>query len=111
MTPTDLSALMARKLDEIEAEMHAIGLWQASPLRPDQLDFSAAFGADKMAFSQWLQFVFIPRVRDAIAADRFPSSSAVGTQAVREFDTEPRAARLSTLLTEFDALIRDRSPR
>jgi uncharacterized protein YqcC (DUF446 family) len=98
------SALVGSKLDQIEAEMRANGLWQASPLRPDQLEFSSAFGADKMAFSQWLQFIFIPRVREAIASGRFPSSSAVGTQAIREFDGEPRAARLTTLLCEFDAL-------
>jgi len=104
MTVPGSSAVVAAKLDEIEAEIRAIGLWQASPLSPDQLDFSAAFGADKMAFSQWLQFIFIPRVREAIATNRFPSSSAVGTQAIREFDTDPKAARLATLLAEFDAL-------
>jgi len=84
--------------------MHAIGFWQDSPLRPDQLEFSGAFGLDKMAFPQWLQFIFIPRVREAIATHQFPTSSHVGTQAVREFDTEPRAARLALLLSEFDAL-------
>jgi uncharacterized protein YqcC (DUF446 family) len=108
MMSSHLSALIETKLDEIETEMHAIGIWQASPLRPDQLEFSAAFGLDKMAFSQWLQFIFIPRVRDAIATNQFPPSSHVGTQAVREFDAEPRAAHLATLLTEFDALFRGR---
>ena len=106
MTTSPLSNLVAAKLNEIEAEMHAIGLWQTSPLRPDQLEFSGAFGLDKMAFSQWLQFVFIPRVREAIATNLFPPSSDVGTQAIREFDTEPRASRLATLLGEFDALFR-----
>ena len=104
MTVPGHSEVIAAKLGEIEAEMRAIGFWQSSPPRPDQLDFSAAFGADKMAFSQWLQFVFIPRVREAIALNRYPGSSAVGTQAIREFDTDPKAARLTTLLAEFDAL-------
>lgn len=104
MTIPSRSAVITAKLDEIEAEMRATGFWQATPLSPDQLASSAAFGADKMAFSQWLQFIFVPRVREAIAIDRFPSSSAVGTQAIREFDTDPKAARLVTLLAEFDAL-------
>jgi len=108
MTSSHLSSNIAAKLGEIEAEMHAIGFWQASPLRPDQLEFSCAFGLDKMAFSQWLQFIFIPRVRDAIATNQLPPSSDVGTQAIREFDTEPRAAPLTILLTEFDALFRGR---
>lgn len=88
--------------------MRAIGIWQASPLRPDQLEFTAAFGLDKMAFTQWLQFIFIPRVREAVATGRFPASSEVGIRAVRELDTEPRAAHLTSLLCEFDALFHDR---
>ncbi|HSB89574.1 MAG TPA: YqcC family protein [Anaerolineales bacterium] len=104
MKAPNRSAAIAAKLDEIESEMRAIGFWQASPLEPHQLEFSAAFGTDKMSFSQWLQFIFIPRVREAIAVNRFPSLSAVGTQAIREFDTDPRAARLATLLAEFDVL-------
>ena len=108
MTSSPLSEAVGAKLDEIEGEMHSIGLWQALPLNPDQLQFSSAFGADKMAFSQWLQLIFIPRVREAIAANHFPPSSDVGTQAIREFDTEPKAARLAILLTEFDALFRGR---
>jgi uncharacterized protein YqcC (DUF446 family) len=109
MTTPDFCALVAEKLNEIEAEMHAVGLWQASPLRPDQLESPGAFGVDKMTFSQWLQFIFIPRVREAVASKQFPPSSEVGTQAVREFDAEPGAAHLVRLLSEFDALFRDRS--
>jgi uncharacterized protein YqcC (DUF446 family) len=101
---TNLAARVAAKLEEIERAMHAAGLWQESPLQPDQLEFEAAFGADKLAFSQWLQFVFIPRVREAIASARFPKSSSVGVQAIREFDTYSDAAHLVTLLNEFDQL-------
>ncbi|HMK09285.1 MAG TPA: YqcC family protein [Anaerolineales bacterium] len=108
MASSDFPLRVTQKLDEIEAEMHSIGLWQTSPLRADQLDFSSAFGADTMAFSQWLQFIFLPRAREAIAANRFPRSSNVGTQAIREFDTEPNAAHLTNLLNEFDALIEGR---
>jgi uncharacterized protein YqcC (DUF446 family) len=104
LTSSHLSALVAAKLEEIEAEMHTIGFWQASQLPPDQLENPGAFGLDKMTFSQWLQFIFVPRVREAIATNEFPSSSDVGTQAVREFDSEPRAACLTILLSEFDVL-------
>jgi uncharacterized protein YqcC (DUF446 family) len=40
---------------------------------------------DKMDFSTWLTFVFIPRVRGIIEEKRdFPTNSMVGSQAVRE---------------------------
>lgn len=94
------------KIDEIEAEMKRIGMWQAQPLRPEQYTFTRAFAGDTMAFEQWLQFVLIPRVRQ-IAASRgsFPHASEVAAQAAREFDTCPLdVTRLQTLLYEFDRL-------
>lgn len=84
--------------------MRRIGLWQETSLRPEQLNFKQAFAMDTMAFSQWLQFIFLPRLREAIAANKFPRGSSVGVQAVREFDTVPDTDRLVTLLSEFDEL-------
>jgi len=95
---------VARYVGLIEAEMRRIGLWQGQPLRPQQLHFTQAFAMDTMSFAQWLQFVFLPRAREAAAADQFPSASSVGAQAVREFDGNPYAGDLVTLLSEFDAL-------
>ncbi len=87
---------------EIEAEMHRIGLWQAEPLQPEQYQFSKAFAMDTMTFSQWLQFIFIPRVRDRAASGIFPSTSQVSIQAIREFEGVPEASHLVTLLSKFD---------
>lgn len=99
-----LQQSVLRYADLTEAEMRRIGYWQAQPLRPEQLKFTQAFAMDTMAFAQWLQFIFLPRVREAAAANQLPSSSSVGTQAVREFDGSPEASDLVTLLSEFDAL-------
>ena len=102
--PTPLQRKVSRYADEIEGEMRSIGMWQDQPLRREQLNFKQAFGMDTMTFTQWLQFVFLPRVRESVAANSFPGSSSVGAQAVREFDGHPQADRLITLLSEFDAL-------
>lgn len=104
MQPTQLQHDAARYADEIEAELRKIGFWQSAALRPEQLAFTQAFAMDTMSFAQWLQFIFLPRVREAIASNRFPGSSSVGAQAVREFDGDTEAGRLVTLLAEFDAL-------
>jgi uncharacterized protein YqcC (DUF446 family) len=100
----NLQADVIRYADLIEAEMRRIGYWQNQPLRPEQMQFKQAFAMDTMAFTQWLQFVFLPRVREAAASNRFPSSSSVGTQAIREFDCDPNGGELATLLAKFDAL-------
>lgn len=101
---TDFQQQVAGYADQIEAEMRAIGMWQAEPLRPEQKKFKQAFAMDTMNFSQWLQFIFLPRVREAVASNEFPSGSSVGAQAVREFDGDSDADRLINLLSEFDAL-------
>jgi len=104
MGMTKLQQDVTQYSNQIEAEMHSIGMWQAEPLRPEQLKFTQAFAMDTMAFSQWLQFIFLPRVREAVATNSLPSESSVGAQAVHEFDGYPEADRLITLLSEFDAL-------
>jgi uncharacterized protein YqcC (DUF446 family) len=109
MTLSDFQQSVSDLLDEIEREMRTCGLWQSRPLEPEQMHFTQAFGMDTMSFDQWLQFIFIPRVREAVVKNSFPASSQVGAQAVREFDTVPAASGLVTLLSRFDALFRNRS--
>src|SRR5947209_20224426 len=104
MNSAKLKEEVSRYADLIEAEMRNSGLWQDQPLRPEQMQFSQAFAMDTMTFAQWLQFIFLPRVREAVASERFPSSSSVGAQAVREFDGDDNAGQLITLLSEFDGL-------
>lgn len=96
--------MVLSKLEQIESEMLRIGMWQEKPLEPEQYDFRAAFAGDTMTFSQWLQFIFIPNAKRAATSGKFPASSQVGAQAVREFDGVDQAARLLSLLGEFDAL-------
>jgi len=89
----------------IEQEMKDIGFWQPDPLLPEAYNFRQAFAADTMAFSQWLQFIFIPRVKEIIEnRTQFPSGSQVGIVAVKEFEGNDRAEKLVRLLNEFDAL-------
>ncbi|HEY1923516.1 MAG TPA: YqcC family protein [Tepidisphaeraceae bacterium] len=100
--------LVASRIDEIEAEMRRMGVWQSQPLTPEQLNFKEAFGMDVLALEQWLQFIFIPNVRKIIATKgKFPSGSQVADQAYREWvmwgsrtDVEP----LIQLLRQFDSM-------
>lgn len=96
-------AALARQLDAIEAELRGLGWWQAQAPPPEAMRFTRAFGADTLAFSQWLQFVFLPNAREAVAGRRtLPQRSTVGAQAVREFDGMDDAERLCALLSGFD---------
>ena len=94
-----------RIIGEIELEMKRIGYWSTEPLPQKDYQFHQAFATDTMTFTQWLQFILIPRVHQILDEnDVFPASSMVGTQALREFDGDERASKLVNLLIEFDQL-------
>ena len=97
-------AAVAAAADRIEGELRALGWWSESPPGPKQLEFRQAFAMDTMAFSQWLQFIFLPRVREAVNSGDFPPGSMVAAQAVREFDGQDEAHGLIARLGDFDAL-------
>ncbi|MBE0363405.1 hypothetical protein PULV_a0838 [Pseudoalteromonas ulvae UL12] len=59
---------VAQLLNELESALKAAKLWQ--PQAPSQaaLLSSAPFCCDTLSFSQWLQFIFIEKMRFMIAA-------------------------------------------
>ena len=88
--------------------MRRIGVWDETPITEEQRRTGGAFGTGSMSFTQWLRWIFVPRVRERLAADApLPPSSSVGAQAVREWGFSPITAdtsRLELLLSQFDAL-------
>ena len=95
-------------IDMIEEEMKDIDYWHAEPLPDEAFHFQQAFAMDTMTFPQWLQFILIPRVQEALAKpDGFPKQSMVGIQAIREFDGNEKATRLVQLLNDFDRLFNE----
>jgi uncharacterized protein YqcC (DUF446 family) len=91
--------------DRIEAAMKESGAWQNEPLAAEAYDFRAAFGADTMAFTQWIQFVLLARIRQIAAGQgQLPGRSEVGAYAVRELDGSGWE-RLTPLLGELDDVI------
>lgn len=89
----------------VETELRRLGRWSASRPHPEDFVDMGPFGMKTLAPEQWLQFVLIPRVHDVVnGRGEFPAESSVSTWATRNFDGDPDAARLLTLLREFDAL-------
>ena len=96
-----------RIIAEIKAEMKRIGYWSKEPLPEEAYQYKQAFAMDTMAFTQWMQYILIPRVHSIVdEKGEFPERSMVGTQAIREFDGDEKATRLVSLLNEFDQLVR-----
>jgi uncharacterized protein YqcC (DUF446 family) len=106
-----MNSALSQKLDEIETEMKRIGYWQDNP--PD-LQAQVARGElrsylDAPSFELWLQALFLPNARHAVATDTLPADSQVGVMAMRQYDYHsvvPKAHGLMKLLYEFDDLVR-----
>jgi uncharacterized protein YqcC (DUF446 family) len=103
----NLRAALGKLADDIEAEMRRLGIWSDQPpTDEDVLADGGAFGQRNVAFVTWVQVVLVARLRAVAAGDLDPpTSSMVGTQAIREWDGVPEYEQLSSLLARVDGTI------
>ena len=103
-------ASIAASIDRIEAEMKRIGYWSADPpdLQAEVRDGRLASYLDAPSFELWLQQVFVPNARRAVADHALPRESRVGVMAMRQYDYHafvPEAQGLLAALRDFDAAV------
>ena len=68
MPATDVPAVLAAELRVLEALLRDGGLWHGEPPGAEALASTAPFACDSLLFTQWLQFLFIPRLRALLVA-------------------------------------------
>ena len=98
--------LVGDQLELIEGEMRRIGFWSNQDLDYDLPESSSYM--DCPSFEVWLQFVFVPNAKKAVAMRLFPSESQVGVAAMRQYDYQSiveEALPLVQMLHEFDRLV------
>ena len=92
--------------DRIERELRGLNLWQEQPPSAETFAFKRPFAADTMAFTQWLQWILVPRLRDvADGRDDPPEQSSVGSYAIRELDGWSDMAPLVETLIDLDGVV------
>ncbi len=96
------------QINKIEAELKRLNVWSSQPIDAAKFNDMGAFGINTMAFTEWLQFVLVPRVHSILETNgTFPKQSNVAAHAYREFDgMEKEFGELCQLLSEFDALFK-----
>lgn len=65
----DLTLDLILLLNEIELEMQRIALWQGQPPEHSTFLSEQPFALDTMESYQWLQWIFLPRMRAIIDAN------------------------------------------
>ncbi|WP_038177160.1 MULTISPECIES: YqcC family protein [Vibrio] len=89
-------------LDQLQADMQALELWQQQPPSSLALQSEQPFAVDTLAPEQWLQWVFIGRMRNMIDAKQpLPSGFAIAPyfeQCWQQYpDYTPLLARLAVI--------------
>lgn len=98
---------LATLLSDIEREMQRLDLWEDEPPPPEAFRSDAPFCFDTMAATQWLQWVFIPRMRETLAMN-VPLPAACQVAPVVELyfdDVGGDRGELVVLLEAFDELM------
>ena len=102
-----LSHQLADLLLDIEAEMRCNYLWESERPSDEALSSLVPFCHDTLAFHQWLQWVFLPKMKNVLETEEeFPSSSEITPLAEYSFARLPQnTARLLELIRQFDDFI------
>lgn len=103
-------ALMA-VIDDLEAELRRMDLWELSPPSQQMLASTQPFCFDTLALSQWLQWLLIPRMRRIFAGEgSLPTESAIHPLAEDCFGHLDDSSTLLILIERFDRLIGGEQP-
>lgn len=99
-------AQLATLLDQLETELRRLNLWSDVPPSPEALASTAPFAVDQLTLPQWLQWIYIQRLRALLDANKaLPHGALVKPYADQYFDQQPqmRAQALLELIDRIDA--------
>lgn len=98
---------VADSLIQIEIELRQLGAWESEPPPPEALQSTQPFAVDRLAFTQWLQFVFIRRMKVLIEQGQpLPQVSGMAPMAEEHFrPREESGHSLINELAEMDRLL------
>lgn len=93
-----------QRFEAVITELERHGLWDTPRPSEDKFENMGAFGINTMPFTDWLRWVFVPRVEALIESNGpWPEGSSVAQQAAREGDTDHVVQALVPALAEFDS--------
>ena len=92
---------------EIEREMRSANLWQRRPPSKEAFTSAQPFCVDTMYFYEWMQWVFLPRMKQIVEEDLpLPQNSAIFPMAEEAFRQDIDNVRgLMKAIDAFDRLI------
>ncbi|WP_166364461.1 YqcC family protein [Pseudomonas akapageensis] len=98
---------LAEHLLLIERELRVQGWWREAAPSAEALASVEPFCVDTLDFDQWLQWIFLPRMKSILEQDLpLPNASGILAMAEMVYADQPAQSRnLKLLLAQFDELI------
>jgi uncharacterized protein YqcC (DUF446 family) len=98
---------IADQLLLIERELRVLGWWKDVPPSDEDLSSREPFCVDTLDFDQWLQWIFLPRMKTILEQDlALPNASGILEMAQMVYASRLEETRhLQDLLAQFDRLI------
>lgn len=99
-------------LQELEHELQRIERWESAMPSPERLASEVPFCHDTLEFTQWVQWIFIPRFRAVLeGGHELPQACAIAPVAELALDQlAADTSRLLERLREVDRLVTERTP-
>ena len=94
-------------LTAMEQELKALKLWEGLPPSPEAMASTTPFCMDTLRLSQWLQWIFIPRMRAIIDHGApLPVGANMKPYAEEAFAVDRvQSAKLLDIIGQFDQLM------
>lgn len=98
---------IADQLLLIERQLRQLGLWAQQAPSAEALASQQPFCVDSLAFEEWLQWIFLPRLKSMLEANApLPTASGIAAMAEQVFVGRALDVKgLIAALEEFDRLI------
>lgn len=94
---------VADSLLRVEIELRQLGVWESTQPPAEAFQSTQPFCLDTLEFTQWLQFVFVERMKVIIEGDHpLPAVSGIAPMAEEHFRGRPESGE--RLIKELEAI-------
>jgi len=103
----DIPNRLADVLLEVEANLRISGKWDKKPPPMSKLSSAQPFCIDTLCFEQWLQWIFLPRMKQILEQQHpLPAQSGIYAYAQESLGKKQAGtSQLLRLIKRFDELI------
>ena len=101
-TTSDITKRLLNQLDQLEALLRKFKYWQTQS--PDLSIVTNPFGVNQISLFEWLQFIYLPLMRDIAVLGQGIPSSEIYPYAEQVISDATGASEILTCIQQLDSL-------